>query len=123
MTVWAKRTVRNGYSYTAKTETPGGKKKSGKADSGTMHYVPTTAVDDGDDHNWKKKLTCRTCGVKGHIENECPEKAALQEFLALRKAKSATAIYTSFNDDEMDDFIPYDYCNGTAKDGQAKMTN
>ena len=105
--------------FAAKTETAGEKKKNGKADSGIVHSAPTPAADDGDDHNWKKKLTCRTCGVKGHVEKECPEKAAFQEFLALRKAKSATVMYTSFNDDEMDNFVPHDYCNGPAKDGQA----
>ena len=107
-------------SLIARNETDAGKKKTEKADSGTAinKRIPADEED-----NWKKKLTCRTCGVKGHIEKECPEKAAFQEFLALRKAKFATAMYTSFNDDEMEDFIPYDYCNGPAKDGQAKYTN
>jgi Zinc knuckle len=91
-----------------------GQKKTGKADSGTAPHTLRTPADEGDD--WKKKIICRTCGVKGHIEKECPEKKAFQEFLASRKVLSAHAntVYTSFGDgqpDDGDDYVPYPYYN------------
>jgi Zinc knuckle len=82
-------------SLMARHET-GGKKKPGKADSGGGPSVPKPPPDE-DDHSWKKKIICRTCGAKGHIEKECPEKAAFQEFLAQKKVHSVnTAHYTTF---------------------------
>jgi hypothetical protein len=98
---------------TARHETAG-KKKAGKADSGTAPHTSRIPADEEDD--WKKKIICRTCGVKGHIEKECPEKKAFQEFLATRKVLSANSnvVYTSFSDqqpDDGDDFVPYPYYN------------
>jgi hypothetical protein len=92
----------------ARHETAGGKKKNGKADSGDTTSVPKTpAADEEDAHSWKKNIICRTCGVKGHLEKECPEKAAFQEFLAERKTRSAHLVYTRFDDADTDDFVPY----------------
>jgi Zinc knuckle len=100
-------------------ETAGKKmeKKTGKAGSGDTRSGPKTPTDedDNDPHSWKKKVTCRTCGVKGHIEKECPEKTAFQEFVAQRKAKTAILCYSAFGqscgsgneDEETDDFVPY----------------
>jgi hypothetical protein len=92
-------------------------KKTGKAGSGDTRAGPKmpTDDDDNDPHSWKKKVNCRTCGVKGHIEKECPEKAAFQEFVAQRKAKIAIPCYSTFGqacgpgyeDEETDDFVPY----------------
>ena len=95
-------------------------KKTGKAVSGDTRSVlktPTDA-DEDDEHSWKKKIHCRTCGVKGHIEKECPEKIAFQEFVAQRKTPTKGAMhYTAFTsgygkeDDDTDDFVPYENFN------------
>jgi hypothetical protein len=96
---------------TARHETAGNK-KTGKAGSGTAPYTSRIPADEEVD--WKKKIICRTCGVKGHIEKECPEKKAFQECLATRKVLSAhtNTVYTSFGDeqpDDGDDYVPYPY--------------
>ena len=86
---------------TEKTE----KKTAGSGDGRGRTKPPV----DPEDHSWKEKITCRTCGVKGHIEKECPEKIAFQEFLAARRTKS-TYHATMFADHETDDFMPYGCC-------------
>ena len=86
-------------------------KKMGKAGSGDVRCILKTPPDDDEEHSWKKKITCRTCGVKGHIEKECPEKAAFQEFLASRK--SHATYYTTFDRHmEQDDFVPFPQYRG-----------
>ena len=96
-------------------------KKTGKAVSGDTRSVPKTPTDadddDDDEHSWKKKIHCRACGVKGHIDKECPEKIAFQEFVAQRKTPTKGAMhYTAFTgfgkaDEDTDDFIPYENLN------------
>ena len=103
-------------------ETTGKKmgKKTGKAASGDTRSATKTPTeaDDDEEHSWKKKIHCRTCGVKGHIEKECPEKIAFQEFVAQRKTQTKSAMhYTAFTpgfcneDEDTDDFVPYENFN------------
>jgi hypothetical protein len=82
--------------------------KTGKAGCGDTRSGSKTPTDEdnNDTHSWKKKVN----EVKRHIEKECPEKTAFQEFVAQRKAKTAIPCYSAFDHTcgfGNEDFIPY----------------
>ena len=61
-------------------------KKMGNAGSGDVRSILKTPADDDEEHSWNKMITCRTCGVKGHIEKRMPREDRVPGIPSVKKS-------------------------------------